>query len=353
MNKLSGLAKVTKRLGQQRFTTQLLRNFRATPTLDAKLTVRDALNQAMEEELKRDERVFLMGEEVAKYDGAYKVSKGLHSKFEPERILDTPITEMGFAGVAVGAGLMGSRPICEFMTWNFSLQAIDHVINSCAKAHYMSGGQLKCPIVFRGPNGAAAAVGAQHSQDFAAWYSSVPGLKVIAPYSAEDAKGLLKSAIRDDNPVVCLENEILYGKEFDVSDDVLKDDFTVPIGKAKIEREGTDITLVGYSRILDVFLEAADILKKEDNISCEIINLRSLRPLDMDTVIKSVKKTHRLVTGEEGWPQSGIGAEISAQLSESDAFDYLDAPVVRVHGADVPTPYAVNLEVKSLPEVST
>lgn len=312
------------------------------------MTVRDALNSAIEEEMTADEKVFLLGEEVAQYNGAYKVSKGLLDKFGPKRVIDTPITEMGFAGLAVGAALDGLKPICEFMTFNFSMQAIDHVVNSAAKTYYMSGGVVKCPIVFRGPNGAAAGVGAQHSQCFAAWFGSVPGLKVVSPWSAEDAKGLLKAAIRDPNPVVFLENELLYGVSFPISDEVLSKDFVLPIGKAKIEREGSNITIVAHSRCVGQSLEAADILAKE-GIKAEVINLRSIRPLDIDTIIASVKKTNRLISVEGGWPMFGVGSEISAQIMESEAFDYLDAPVIRVTGADVPMPYAANLEELALP----
>jgi pyruvate dehydrogenase E1 component beta subunit len=294
-----------------------------------------------------------MGEEVAQYQGAYKVSRGLFQKYGSHRIIDTPITEMGMAGLAVGAAMAGLRPILEFMTWNFAMQAIDHIVNSAAKGRYMSAGQLSAPMVFRGPNGAAAGVAAQHSQCFAAWYSSVPGLKVIAPWNSEDARGLLKAAIRDDNPVVVLEHELLYGQSFEVSDSILNDkDFVIPFGKAKIEREGTDVTLVGFSRVLNWCMEAAKQLESE-GISVEVINLRSIRPLDSETIINSVKKTNRLVTAEEGWPQSGIGAEIAARIMESEAFDYLDAPVVRVHGADIPMPYAVNLERLALPQTDT
>ncbi|KAJ3089436.1 pyruvate dehydrogenase E1, beta subunit [Quaeritorhiza haematococci] len=318
----------------------------------AQLTVREALNQALEEEMTRDERVFLLGEEVAQYNGAYKVSKGLWDKFGDKRVIDTPITEIGFAGMAVGAALAGLRPVCEFMTFNFSMQAIDHVVNSAAKTRYMAGGTIEVPIVFRGPNGAAAGVAAQHSQCFAAWYGSVPGLKVVSPWSAEDAKGLLKAAIRDPNPVVVLENEIMYGQTFNVSEEVLKNDFVLPIGKAKIEREGSDVTIVAHSRSVGMSLEAADELAKE-GIKAEVINLRSIRPLDIDTIIASVKKTNRLVTVEGGWPMFGVGSEISAQIMESDAFDYLDAPVTRVTGADIPMPYAKNLEEASLPQVAT
>jgi len=312
------------------------------------MTVRDALNSAIEEEMTADDKVFLLGEEVAQYNGAYKVSKGLLDKFGPKRVIDTPITEMGFAGLAVGAALEGLKPICEFMTFNFSMQAIDHVVNSAAKTYYMSGGIVKCPIVFRGPNGAAAGVGAQHSQCFAAWYGSVPGLKVVSPWSAEDAKGLLKAAIRDPNPVVVLENELLYGVSFPVSDEVLSKDFVIPIGKAKVEREGSDITIVAHSRCVGQSLEAADILAKV-GIKAEVINLRSIRPLDIETIVSSVKKTSRLITVEGGWPMFGVGSEISAQIMESEAFDYLDSPVLRVTGADVPMPYAANLEKLALP----
>lgn len=314
-----------------------------------KITVRDALNSAMEEEMERDKSVFILGEEVAKYDGAYKITRGLLEKFGPKRVIDTPITEMGFAGLAVGAAMAGLKPICEFMTFNFSMQAIDQVINSAAKTYYMSAGTVPVPIVFRGPNGAAAGVAAQHSQCFAAWYSSCPGLKVVAPYSAEDARGLLKAAIRDPNPVVVLEHELMYGVPFEVSDDVLSKDFVIPFGKAKIEREGEHVTIVGFSKVVGLALEAAEELAKE-GISVEVINLRSIRPMDTETIIKSVKKTNHLVTIEGGWPQSGIGSEICAQVMESTAFDHLDAPVYRITGADVPMPYAASLEAMALPQ---
>jgi len=312
------------------------------------LEVRVALMTAMADEMTRDESVFLLGEEVGQYLGAYKVSRGLLEKFGERRVIDTPITEMGFAGIAVGAAMAGCRPICEFMTWNFSMQAIDHVVNSAAKTLYMSGGHVKVPIVFRGPNGAAAAVAAQHSQCFAAWYGSVPGLKVVAPYDSEDCRGLLKSAIRDDNPVACLENEMMYGTKFRVSDAVLDKDFLIPIGKAKIQREGTDVTITAFSRGVQTALEAAKILA-EQGINVEVINLRSIRPLDRTTIINSVKKTSRLVTLEEGWPQHGVGAEIHAIVNDTDAFDYLDHPPVRITGADVPMPYAPGLERLALP----
>jgi pyruvate dehydrogenase E1 component beta subunit len=308
------------------------------------MTVREALRDAMAEEMRRDKDVFVMGEEVGEYQGAYKITQGLLEEFGERRVIDTPITEYGFAGVGVGAGFAGLRPIVEFMTWNFAMQAIDHIINSAAKTLYMSGGQMHCPIVFRGPNGAAARVAAQHSQDYSSWYAHVPGLKVIAPYTAADAKGLLKAAIRDNSPVVFLENEILYGQKFEVPK---LDDFVLPIGKARIARAGTDVTLVSYSRGLAYTLEAAEQLADE-GIAAEIIDLRTLRPLDIDTVVASVKKTNRIVTVEEGWPVCSIGSEICAQVT-SQAFDYLDAPPTKVTGADVPMPYAANLETLALP----
>ncbi|MFJ5486269.1 pyruvate dehydrogenase complex E1 component subunit beta [Hansschlegelia beijingensis] len=311
------------------------------------LTVREALRDAMAEEMRADERVFLMGEEVAEYQGAYKVSQGLLDEFGPERVIDTPITEHGFAGVGVGAALAGLKPIVEFMTFNFAMQAMDQIINSAAKTHYMSGGQMNCSIVFRGPNGAAARVAAQHSQDYSAWYSSVPGLIVVAPYTAADFKGLLKAAIRDENPVVFLENEILYGQSSPVPK---LDDYLVPIGKAKIARPGKDVTIVAWSIGMTYALKAAEELAK-DGIEAEVIDLRTLRPMDTDTVIASVKKTGRCVTVEEGWAQSGVGAEIAARIMER-AFDWLDAPVTRVSGKDVPMPYAANLEKLALPSVA-
>jgi len=313
------------------------------PTVN--LTVREALRDAMAEEMRADDTVFLMGEEVAQYQGAYKISQGLLEEFGAKRVIDTPITEHGFTGLGVGAAFNGLKPIVEFMTFNFAVQALDQIINSAAKTRYMSGGQMGAPMVFRGANGAAARVGAQHSQCYAPWYAHVPGLKVVAPWSAEDAKGLLKSAIRDPNPVVVLENEILYGQSFDVPDD---SDFTVPIGKAKIERAGTDVTLTAYSIAVGFALEAAETLAAE-GISAEVINLRSIRPLDSATIVESVKKTNRLVNIEECWPTCGIGAEISARIME-EAFDYLDAPVSRVSGVDVPMPYAANLEALALPK---
>ena len=294
--------------------------------------------------MRRDELVFVMGEEVAEYQGAYKVTRELLQEFGDKRVIDTPITEHGFAGIGVGAAMGGLRPIVEFMTWNFAMQAIDHIINSAAKTLYMSGGQMRCPIVFRGPNGAAARVGAQHSHDYSSWYANVPGLKVVAPYDAADAKGLLKAAIRDPNPVVFLEHELMYGETFEVPD---MDDFLIPIGKAKVRREGSDVTLVSHSRMVGRCLEAAEILAAE-GIDAEVIDLRTIRPLDSDTVIESVKKTNRIVCAEEGWGQSGIGAEIASRVV-AEAFDYLDAPPERVFQVDVPLPYAANLEALSLP----
>jgi pyruvate dehydrogenase E1 component beta subunit len=316
---------------------------------DAKLvrtSVRDALRDAMAEEMRRDETVLLMGEEVAQYQGAYKVSRDLLQEFGERRVVDTPITEHGFAGLGVGAAMAGLKPIVEFMTFNFAMQAIDQIINSAAKTHYMSGGQITCPIVFRGPNGAAARVAAQHSQDYSSWYANVPGLKVIAPYDAADAKGLLKAAIRDPNPVVFLENEVLYGHEFDVPE---LEDWVVPIGKAKIRRQGASVTITSFSRMVGLALEAAEVLAKE-GIDAEVIDLRTLRPLDSDTIVQSVMKTNRLVSVEEGWGPMGVGAEVCARVVES-AFDYLDAPPLRVHQVDAPMAYAANLEALALPSV--
>ncbi len=311
------------------------------------MTMREALRDAMAEEMRRDKDVFVMGEEVAEYQGAYKVTQGLLQEFGAKRVIDTPITEHGFAGLGVGAALAGLKPIVEFMTFNFAMQAIDQLINSAAKTLYMSGGQMGCSIVFRGPNGAAARVGAQHSQDYSAWYSHIPGLKVIAPSTAADAKGLLKAAIRDRNPVIFLENEILYGHSFPVPK---LDDYVLPIGKAKVARAGSDVTIVSWSIGMTYALKAADELAK-DGIEAEVIDLRTLRPLDTDTVIEFVKKTGRAVTVEEGWQQNGVGAELAARIMER-AFDYLDAPVARVSGKDVPMPYAANLEKLALPSVA-
>ncbi len=311
------------------------------------MTIRDALRDAMAEEMRRDPDVFLMGEEVAEYQGAYKVSQGLLQEFGARRVIDTPITEHGFAGIGVGAAMSGLRPIVEFMTFNFAMQAMDQIINSAAKTLYMSGGQMGCSIVFRGPNGAAARVAAQHSQDYSAWYSQIPGLKVIAPYSAADYKGLLKAAIRDPNPVIFLENEMLYGHSGEVPK---LDDYVIPIGKARVVRSGTHVTIISWSNGMSYALKAADELAKE-GIEAEVIDLRTLRPMDTDTLVASVKKTGRAVTVEEGWQQNGVGAEIAARLMEH-AFDYLDAPVARVSGKDVPMPYAANLEKLALPSVA-
>ncbi len=320
----------------------------AAPALSgdtARITVREALRDALALEMRIDPDVFLIGEEVGQYQGAYKISQGLLDEFGPKRVIDMPITEHGFTGMAVGAAMTGLKPIVEFMTFNFAMQAIDQIINSAAKTHYMSGGQITCPIVFRGPNGAASRVGAQHSQDYASWYAHCPGLKVLAPWSAADAKGLLRAAIRDPNPVIFLENEILYGQSFDCPTDP---DFILPIGKAEIVRTGSKVTLIAYAMMVDVALKAADILATE-GIDAEVINLRSLRPLDTETIIASVKKTSRVVSIEEGWPYAGIGAEICCQIIEH-AFDWLDAPPARVTGVDVPLPYAANLERLALPQ---
>jgi len=311
------------------------------------MTIRDALRDAMAEEMRRDPDVFLMGEEVAEYQGAYKVSQGLLQEFGARRVIDTPITEHGFAGIGVGAAMSGLKPIVEFMTFNFAMQAMDQIINSAAKTLYMSGGQMGCAIVFRGPNGAAARVAAQHSQDYSSWYSQVPGLKVVAPYSAADYKGLLKAAIRDPNPVIFLENEMLYGHTGEVPK---LDDYVIPIGKARVVRSGTHVTIISWSNGMSYALKAADELAKE-GIEAEVIDLRTLRPMDTDTLVASVKKTGRAVTVEEGWQQNGVGAEIAARLMEH-AFDYLDAPVARVSGKDVPMPYAANLEKLALPSVA-
>ncbi|KAL3154568.1 hypothetical protein ABBQ32_014025 [Trebouxia sp. C0010 RCD-2024] len=333
-----------RRVADQGSAVRLIRSFASQ-----ELTVRDALNSALDEEMVRDDSVFIIGEEVGEYQGAYKITKGLLQKHGAMRVRDTPITEAGFTGISCGAAMAGLRPVVEFMTFNFAMQAIDQIINSAAKTLYMSAGTISVPIVFRGPNGAAAGVAAQHSQDYAAWYSHVPGLKVLAPYDAEDARGLLKAAIRDPDPVVFLENEILYGEAFPVDDKILDKDFVVPIGKVKVQREGTDVTLVGYGKMVGYNLEAAEQLEKE-GISCEVLNLRSLKPLDRDTIVKSVRKTHRVVTVEEGWPQCGIGSEITATVNE-ECFDDLDAAPERITGAEVPMPYAQNLEAAALPQI--
>ena len=311
------------------------------------LTVREALRDAMAEEMRRDGDVFLMGEEVAEYQGAYKVSQGLLEEFGPKRVIDTPISEHGFAGLGIGAAFAGLKPIVEFMTWNFAMQAMDQIINSASKTRYMSGGQMGCPIVFRGPNGAASRVAAQHSQDYASWYAHVPSLKVVSPYSAADHKGLLKSAIRDPNPVIILENELLYGHSSPVP---VHDDWIVPIGKARVLRAGDAVTIVAHSRMVEIALGAAEALAGE-GVSAEVIDLRTIRPLDVETIVASVKKTNRIVSIEEGWPFAGIGSEIAAQVMEQ-AFDWLDAPVARVCGKDVPLPYAANLERLALPQVA-
>lgn len=314
------------------------------------MTVREALRDAMAEEMRANPDVFVMGEEVAEYQGAYKVTQGLLQEFGAKRVIDTPITEHGFAGLGVGAAFAGLKPVVEFMTWNFGMQAIDQIINSAAKTNYMSGGQVRCPIVFRGPNGAAARVGAQHSQCYASWYAHVPGLKVVAPYDAASAKGLLKAAIRDPNPVVFLENELLYGQSFDVPED-FGDNYVEEIGKAAVVREGSDVTITAFSLQVGNALKAAELLA-EANISAEVIDLRTIRPLDKATVIASVQKTNRLVSVEEGWPFAGIGSELAALVME-EAFDDLDAPIERVTGVDVPLPYAENLEKLALPQVQT
>ena len=320
-------------------------NYPIEPNLSF-ITVREALRNAMAEEMRLDKKVFVMGEEVAEYQGAYKVTQGLLEEFGEKRVYDTPITEHGFAGLGVGAAFGNLRPIVEFMTFNFAMQAIDQIINSAAKTLYMSGGQMGCPIVFRGPNGAASRVAAQHSQCYASWYAHCPGLKVVSPWSSSDAKGLLKSAIRDPDPVIFLENEVMYGQSFNCPD---SEDFLIPIGKANIEKEGNDVTIIAFSIMVGRSIEAANILK-ENGINAEVINLRTLRPLDTETIINSVKKTNRVVTCEEGFPFSGIGAEISAMITEK-AFDWLDAPIIRVTGKDVPMPYAANLEKLALPQV--
>ncbi|KAH9599620.1 Transketolase [Trypanosoma melophagium] len=313
--------------------------------------VRDAINKALDEEMERDKSVFILGEEVGQYQGAYKVTKGLLDKYGTTRVVDTPITEHGFTGMAVGAAMNGLRPVCEFMTFNFAMQAIDQIVNSAAKGLYMSGGQLHCPVVFRGPNGASVGVGAQHSQCFASWYASVPGLKVFAPYSSEDARGMIKSAIRDNNPVVVLEHELLYGESFPLSAAALEKDFTIPFGKAKVEREGRHLTMISFSRGVEYCLKAAELLARE-GVEVEVLNLRSLRPIDRQAIFASVRKTGRAMTVDESFPICSIGAEVCALIMESDAFDYLDAPMERVSCADCPAPYAKELEMASQPQVT-
>lgn len=314
------------------------------------MTVREAICEGLDEEMERDENVYIMGEEVAQYQGAYKVTKGLYQKYGEKRVIDTPITEAGFTGLAVGSSLHDLRPVVEFMTINFALQSIDHIVNSAAKQFYMSGGNLAVPIVFRGPNGYSAGTAAQHSQCFAAWYGSIPGLKVVSPYSSEDAKGLIKAAIRDPNPVMVLEHELMYGVSFPVSDEAQSKDFIIEIGKAKIEREGSDVTIITYSKEVGKALEAAEIMAGK-GVSCEVINLLTIRPMDRETIFNSIKKTGRCVTLEQGFPQHGVGAEIAAMIMETDTFNYLDAPMERVTGADIPTPYATELEKAVFPQV--
>ncbi len=315
------------------------------------MTVREAICEGLDEEMERDESVYIMGEEVAQYQGAYKVTKGLFQKYGEKRVIDTPITEAGFTGLAVGSALHDLRPVVEFMTINFSMQAIDHIVNSAAKQYYMSGGDLPVPIVFRGPNGYSAGTAAQHAQCYAAWFGAIPGLKVVSPYSSEDAKGLIKAAIRDPNPVMVLEHELMYGVSFPMSEEAQSKDFFIEIGKAKIEREGSDVTIISFSKEVGKALEAAEIMATK-GVSCEVINLLSIRPLDRETIFNSIKKTGRCVTLEQGFPQHGVGAEIAAMIMETDVFNYLDAPMERVTGADVPTPYALELEEQSFPQVN-
>lgn len=315
------------------------------------MTVREAICEGLDEEMERDESVYIMGEEVAQYQGAYKVTKGLFQKYGEKRVIDTPITEAGFTGLAVGSALHDLRPVVEFMTINFSMQAIDHIVNSAAKQFYMSGGDLAVPIVFRGPNGYSAGTAAQHAQCYAAWFGAIPGLKVVSPYSSEDAKGLIKAAIRDPNPVMVLEHELMYGVSFPMSEEAQSKDFFIEIGKAKIEREGSDVTIISFSKEVGKALEAAEIMATK-GVSCEVINLLSIRPLDRETIFNSIKKTGRCVTLEQGFPQHGVGAEIAAMIMETDVFNYLDAPMERVTGADVPTPYALELEEQSFPQVN-
>jgi len=315
------------------------------------MTVREAICEGLDEEMERDESVYIIGEEVAQYQGAYKVTKGLYQKYGEKRVIDTPITEAGFTGLAVGSALKDLRPVVEFMTINFSMQAIDHIVNSAAKQYYMSGGDLAVPIVFRGPNGYSAGTGAQHAQCYAAWFGAIPGLKVVSPYSSEDAKGLIKAAIRDPNPVMILEHELMYGVSFPMSDEAQSKDWIVEIGKAKIEREGSDVTIITFSKEVGKALEAAEIMAGR-GVSCEVVNLLSIRPIDRDAIFKSIKKTGRCVTLEQGFPQHGVGAEIAAMIMETDTFNYLDAPMERVTGADIPTPYATELEIQVFPQVN-
>ncbi|XP_052445179.1 pyruvate dehydrogenase E1 component subunit beta, mitochondrial isoform X1 [Carassius gibelio] len=339
------------RSGKNAVPAVLRREFHRTlPAAVQQVTVRDAIKEAMDEELERDERVFLLGEEVALFEGAYKVTRGLWKKYGNKRIIDTPIAEIGFTGIAVGAAMAGLRPVVEYMSFNFSMQSVDHIINSAAKTYYMSGGLQPVSIVFRGPNGAAPGVAAQHAQCFAAWYGHVPGLKVVSPWSAEDAKGLLKSAIRDDNPVVFLENEIMYSVLFEMSEESQSKDFLIPIGKAKIERKGNHVTLVSHSHVVSRCMDAAAVLAK-DGIECEVINLRTIRPMDMEAIETSVMKTKHLITVEGGWPQFGVGGEILARIMEGPGFGYLNTPAVRVTSVDIPMPYAKHLEENTLPQI--
>ncbi|KAH8779896.1 thiamine diphosphate-binding protein [Diaporthe sp. PMI_573] len=346
LSKTSTIPSVSSRISRPASAFVQSRTYASAGTKD--YTVRDALNEALAEELEANDKVFLLGEEVAQYNGAYKVTKGLLDRFGERRVIDTPITESGFAGLAIGAALSGLHPVCEFMTFNFAMQAIDQIINSAAKTLYMSGGIQPCNITFRGPNGFAAGVAAQHSQDYSAWYGSIPGLKVVSPWSAEDAKGLLKAAIRDPNPTVFLENELMYGQTFPMSEAAQKSDFVIPFGKAKIERAGKDLTIVSMSRCVGQALVAAENLNKKYGVEAEVLNLRSIKPLDLEAIVKSIKKTHRLLVVESGYPAFGVSAEILA-LSMEYAFDYLDAPAQRVTGAEVPTPYAQKLEEMSFP----
>ncbi|KAJ5770851.1 uncharacterized protein N7511_002902 [Penicillium nucicola] len=350
----SRLASTTLRSAtrQSACAPSILRRGYATENGTKEVTVRDALNEALAEELELNQKTFILGEEVAQYNGAYKVTRGLLDRFGPKRVIDTPITEAGFTGIAVGAALAGLHPICEFMTFNFAMQSIDQIINSAAKTHYMSGGIQPCNITFRGPNGFAAGVAAQHSQDYSAWYGSIPGLKVVSPWSSEDAKGLLKAAIRDPNPVVFLENELMYGQAFPMSEAAQKNDFVLPIGKAKIERPGKDLTIVSVSRCVGQSMTAAAELKQKYGVEAEVINLRSIKPLDVETIIASLKKTGRLMCVESGYPMYGVASEILA-LSMEYGFDYLTAPAIRVTGAEVPTPYAAGLETMAFPQEDT
>jgi len=351
LNNLVQMLNFVRKINISRFSITDKRGFHFSCSLmeSRKVTVREAIREAISDEIIRDPNVFIMGEEVAQYQGAYKITKGLYDKFGVSRVVDTPITESGFTGLAVGAAMAGTRPVVEFMTWNFALQAIDHIVNTASRSHYMSGGTIRCPVTFRGINGPPTGVAAQHSMDFSAWYGSLPGLKVFSPYDCEDARGLLKSAIRDEDPCIVLENEILYNFTFELSDEAQSPDFLIPIGKAKIMREGTDVTVVAHSRMVGEALKAAEQLHREEGISVEVINLRTIRPLDTETIINSIKKTHRLVTTDEGLPQFGVGSEIITVANEF-AFDYLDAQPERITTADVPMPYSKSIEDFCLPQ---